>query len=374
MAKVYTHATLTIVARRGNNASHGFLQPKVAPSGTTYIRHQNNKGSSVWITLIFADAVSEEEGIADDTRGWTMQEYMLSRRVIVCGTWATEIHCQTERSKWGNGWFNGNQTKELDLFHHNGEWKNPDSPPAIFTTSRVIGGSHLTDAIMFFSSDSGYNHRTPDRFLLRLKWNELIGCFTARSLSYPEDRSLVISGLAEKFEPTISRSKRHIAALWESEMPGALLRRSHSTLHYEDTQSRYCESPYLEPSWSWASVEQGPIKYDDLYPTYFSYPEQSRAFPIRGVKGLPLEIPTTCVSRVETIQFTLADPKAPYGKVSDATLCIRGPAYTVRWQYLKYNTRTQLSVVSSLRGYDKSKSKSEDYVSQRFGSGHPRGM
>jgi hypothetical protein len=72
----------------------------------------------------------------------------------------------------------------------------------------------------------------------------------------------------------------------------------------------------------------------------------------------------TCVSRVETIQFTLADPKAPYGKVSDATLYIRGPAYTVRWQYLRYNTRTQPSVVSSLRGYDKSKSKSEDYVSQ----------
>jgi hypothetical protein len=289
MAKVYTHATLTIVARRGNNASHGFLQPKVAPSGTTYIRHQNNKGSSVWITLIFADAVSEEEGIADDTRGWTMQEYMLSRPVVVFGTWVTGIHCRTERSKSSDGWFDGKQTKELDLFHHNGEWKDPDSPPSIFTTSRVIDDSHLADAIMFFSSNPGYNHRAPDRFLVRQKWNELIGCFTARSLSYPEDRSLAISGLAERFAPTISRSKRYIAGLWESEMPDALLWRSHSTLHYKDTQSSDWRSPYLGPSWSWVSVEQGPIKYDDLYCAYSSYPEQSRASPTRGVEGLPLD-------------------------------------------------------------------------------------
>ncbi|CAG5188642.1 uncharacterized protein ALTATR162_LOCUS12001 [Alternaria atra] len=90
MTQVYAHARLTVMARRGGRVTDGFLHSRALPSGTSSIKLQTNDGQTQRIILTFRAALEEEENLALNTRGWTMQEHILSRHLLIIGTWVTE--------------------------------------------------------------------------------------------------------------------------------------------------------------------------------------------------------------------------------------------------------------------------------------------
>lgn len=306
MTKVYSHATLTIMARRGDRATDGFLHDRTPPSGTSLLPFRANNEQYGWATVTFLSAVEDEDNTALCTRGWVMQEHLLSRRLIVFGTWSTEWSCrqqrqanrvQTNRDGWRHVF---HPSEKANPFYYAAGWDEHGSP-AGSAEAQSIDKSHLSDAIMFFSANPGYQHRKPGDFVVLKTWYSLVGAYTRRKLSREEDRILAISGIAERFAPMISQSKRYIAGLWECEMPGALM--WHNDLMFPPARP----SESRGPSWSWVSVNT-PI-----------------------IPGRTDE----CVSRVSSVDYVLSNSEAPYGAVESAELHIEGPALSIEWRYTR---------------------------------------
>ncbi|KAF5551305.1 hypothetical protein FMEXI_3423 [Fusarium mexicanum] len=193
MTEVYTHATLTIMAKRANDAQEGFLHKRVLPSGTSSMMIRYLNGEEGTVTLSFESALSDEFGTRLDTRGWVLQEYLLSRRLLIIGNWATEWSCRQERYSPGNvdGWTRETK-KETDPFKYNesGWRERTDTLPEV---------GHTLDAIAFFAAHPGGVLPKPGEWPVHQTWNGLVESYTDRYLSESTDRIKAIAGLAKIF-------------------------------------------------------------------------------------------------------------------------------------------------------------------------------
>ncbi|KAM5519743.1 HET domain-containing protein [Fusarium oxysporum f. sp. phaseoli] len=216
MAEVYTHATLTIVAKRANDAQDGFLHKRLLPSGTSTMMFRYRNGQEGTVTLSFESALSDEFGTRLDTRGWVLQEYLLSRRLLVIGNWATEWSCRHERYSPDNvdGW-SRETMKETDPFKYNeiGSEKTSDALPE---------DSHTLDAIAFYAAHPGSALPRPGEWPVHQTWNGLVESYTERSGQ---------------------ELQRHC-----QDLPGTLL--------WRNTTRQKLPRPdkWQEPSWSWVAI------------------------------------------------------------------------------------------------------------------------
>ncbi|VUC38142.1 unnamed protein product [Clonostachys rosea] len=306
MAKVYTHSMLTIVAGRGDRASDGFLHMRVLPSGTTKFLYQHDDGKQGHVISIFPEIMTHERKYEIDSRGWTMQEYILSPRLVIFGTWTTEWTCRARGANpaqrhYKDGWHPPFLPHPQTILDYSPKWnpsiKNVRSAHAI--TNRSIQSSRLLDAAMFFSANPSFDHPRPDFSTVFDTWNDLIDLYTCRLLSDPKDRILAISGLAERFASLLSPSERYAAGLWESDLLCGLNWRCKSG--YSSPRPK----EYQGPSWSWVSVNE------EVW------------------TSSPIDSPTTVLS----CDCVVSDPSAPYGAVDSATLRIEGPSRSVEWRY-----------------------------------------
>ncbi|KAF5985469.1 hypothetical protein FBULB1_2898 [Fusarium bulbicola] len=300
MTEVYTHATLTIMAKRANNAQEGFLHKRLLPSGTSsmMIRYRNvEKGT---VTLSFESALSDEFGTRLDTRGWVLQEYSLSRRLLTIGNWATEWSCRQERYSPGNvdGWTRETK-KETDPFKYNesGWREKTDTLPEV---------GHTLDAIAFFAAHPGRVLPRPGQWPANQTWNGLVESYTERYLSEPTDRIRAIAGLAKNLSVMYEsqHGSKYAAGLWCQDLPGALLWRN------SDRQKLPRPTKWQGPSWSWVSINST------------AQCNFARRSPCKEVEDLNCE---------------LVSPEAPFGELKEggAVLLIKGCAIELEWRYTR---------------------------------------
>lgn len=302
MTKVYTHARFTIMARRGNNASDGFLSARTLPPGSSCLQLQ----TGFWVRLVPKFAMDIEDDRSLDERGWVAQEHILSRRLVIFGTYYTTWSCRTERNVNLDGWYYDSQCEVSNPFQHCIGWASSASKTC--TVAAVsTDESDLLHAIMFLSANPSYqHHQQPKDLEVYHAWTALIETYTTRLLSKESDRPLAISGLAERFSCVIPNC--YIGGIWEAHLPGALVWRAKNCV------ARPVK--YQGPSWSWVSVNS---------PICFKSPMSSASL-------------GEAVSWVASIQYILDDPSSPYGSVSNAVLNIEGPALAIEWQYTRDNS------------------------------------
>ncbi|KAG9196070.1 hypothetical protein G6011_01191 [Alternaria panax] len=300
MTRVYAHATLTVVNERGDRVTNGFLHARKLPSGTSLIQLRTDNGQTNRVTLTFHDASKLEESFAVNTRGWTMQECLLSRRRLIIGTWSTEWRCRRKESVHRDGWVPNHHKEASDgnpFAYNAGSWAVDHLSGS--EQAESVYKSHFIDAAMFFSVNSGYPSGQLIEHTVHRHWYNLVDAYSSRSVTESTDRILAISGIAERFATFIP--KRYIAGLWEDMMPGALFWRMKSS----NVSDRPTE--YQGPSWSWASI----------------------------VGGVQRVLDENCMCEVLSIDYELKMADALYGAVSSATLHIKGPALHVEWQYTR---------------------------------------
>ncbi|OJA18951.1 hypothetical protein AZE42_09774 [Rhizopogon vesiculosus] len=80
-------------------------------------------------------------------------------------------------------------------------------------------------------------------------WEDVLRDYTQRAVSYPSDRLVAISGIAELFQRWWGSSNRYIAGLWERNLSTDLL-----WYRQQPSQGRPVTGQYLAPSWSWAAT------------------------------------------------------------------------------------------------------------------------
>lgn len=286
MTQVYTHAAFTIAARRAPDAHRGFLHKRSLPSGTTTVDFCSEDGKTRQCTLTFESAAKEEDQNVLDTRGWTLQEYLMSRRLLIIGSWTTTWSCRKERVGNCDGWTLDRE--KGDPFNYNGSWTSSENT--------VFKGTHRLDAIAFFGTHPDSNYPKPEDHLILWEWNSLVQRYTQRNLTRQTDRILAISGLAQIFSPM--RGGAYAAGLWVKDFPDTLLWENRSRALYPRPSDQ-------GPSWSWTAINST----------------------VTWGAGHGKD-----VLSVDSIECDLDQPSAPFGSVKRGALRVTGPALDLEWK------------------------------------------
>ncbi|CAK7218432.1 hypothetical protein SBRCBS47491_003507 [Sporothrix bragantina] len=283
MARIYSEATVTILASRAAAAADGFLGPR--PSPVPNIPPE-------YCDLVCRLPVRCVGGAADDvllaqfsfenatldpiyTRAWTLQEQLLAPRTLVYGRHQTSWTCWSSSDKQAaltDGWSKTNGNGEEPLL----QWdpsilRHPASP------SRV----------------------PVDRQTVLEGWLNLVEHYTDRKLSFPGDKLPAVAAAAERVGDALL-GDQYLAGLWKSDLPRGLF------WYLSDLTRRPRPPAYRAPSWSWAAVD-GKIRYPS-----------SRT----GAESVTLEVLECSVE--------LVSPIVPYGAVKGGRLVVRGRLRHVR--------------------------------------------
>ncbi|OJI83794.1 hypothetical protein ASPTUDRAFT_55794 [Aspergillus tubingensis CBS 134.48] len=233
MSSVYKHAAVTIAATSARTVEDGFLD-KRAPYYSCHFpwRRQCHQGSgsiehdSRFDPVAFQSYrhFNYQELLRRSrwaTRGWTLQEELLSKRLL-CYTEEEMIwRCRAGRTREPRQQVEGimNVTSEP-------LWFTIDGPDIIYTPATA--------------------HKT---------WIQLIEDFAARSLSFDKDRLPAIGALAESFHAHIK--EQYCAGLWRGDILFGLLWSIHRCAGTEIPAPMSVSSKERGPSWSWIGADSG---------------------------------------------------------------------------------------------------------------------
>lgn len=271
MPQVYSSAVYTIAAASASRATDGFLARAEDPAFQLSMFVADDRGTAYGIAL-----ENVRQGPLE-ARGWTLQERLLSTRILEFGHRQLRWHCEGMKrdDALTDGWT-----------------KYPEQSP-----EEAGRDTHLTLAL----SDG--------EDLLAI-WRNAVEEFTQRQLTVATDRALAISGIADRLGKQVNDT--YIAGHWLSTLPKSLLWQvMHASVASFRVSHNRWQNPrpteFLGPSWSWTSVNH---KVD-----FARLGERMLAYLPNWETRLQL-----CDYRIE-LQHELA----PYGSVRQAILILKGP-------------------------------------------------
>ncbi|KAG7293884.1 hypothetical protein NEMBOFW57_003944 [Staphylotrichum longicolle] len=230
MPNVFRNSLFTIAASRAGNVGQGFLGERHGtdfPDDAFRLPYQCkgvvNRGSVVLIRI-------QIEAEPLDTRGWTLQERLLSPRTVEFGTRQMRFICQHNPRGKTDGWRQKPEDNKL---------------------RRDVLGDMVVLADGFGAID-GKRHKTNDpEFLGAMEnWYKLVKVYSHRSLTIPSDRLPAISGIAERYGRVFG--DMYCAGIWRSTFAAALFWRAIQPLKPRPSR-------WQGPSWSWTAID-GPVE------------------------------------------------------------------------------------------------------------------
>jgi len=177
MGKLYRSATVTIFAASAKAVSDGFLQPRLTLSSFSLpIKCADGKLGTAKLTI----GDNHDFMHPLNTRGWTLQETLLSSRKLVYGEKELVWDCETQQKEE----FQSSYFESVQSFRQ--------LPPEILApNSGVLTGSKADEI-----------------------WRSILSEFTARRLSFPEDRLAAVAGVIAELQPAFQ--DECVFGLWRS--------------------------------------------------------------------------------------------------------------------------------------------------------------
>ncbi|KAI1279987.1 heterokaryon incompatibility protein-domain-containing protein [Xylaria sp. FL0933] len=278
MPSIYGTATITIVAARSSSAAEGFLGERFpGPRKGAVVSYRCMDGTLGSITLVkLGDEFEPAEPI--DERGWTLQERLLSPRIIEIGSRQTRWICPETRSSG------------FPLEGCTDGWRRNVK----FSSKRMAEALDLENIRAAKSTIDFYGRPRTSQFKEYLNaiehWQKICQTFTERALTISSDRALAISGIAQIYAEL--SGDQYIAGLWKSCLHSGLLWKiEHSRL----TPKEIPRPPsYQGPSWSWLSVN-GSVNFGQV------------------------RRPSECVAEILSCDTEPANGTAPYGLIREGS-------------------------------------------------------
>lgn len=220
MASIYKNAAITIVAATSLHADHGFLSDKprpYCPGYKVYVTMDDHTTGTVYLS---AEPYEPDHPL--DKRGWTLQEFMLSSRMLIFSDYELLWQC-----------------KEVDLRSVSAKGLEYLQPLETLPWTVFDG-----------DEEPYYGNLDSDKLYL---WKTIVQQYTDRELSHTSDKLNAIKGITSELE-TLWRDT-NVYGLWKKWFIGLLA-------WYKPVMERD-ERRHLEraPSWSWASLD-GVILYE----------------------------------------------------------------------------------------------------------------
>jgi hypothetical protein len=247
MGQIYRNATVTIAAANSASANHGFLGdfPLYSPCKLPVLLPSGDIGT------IFTEAVVKMESltITDltplDSRGWALQEFLLSPRTLHFGLHDLTWHCQTK--DLSNVFSTHTSFLPCSRDHHprkNAVSIVPDFvarlPPSVFQGLQIAGEKENLELMKF--------------------WLAMVAHYSHRSFTYEKDRLPALAGLASEIQKAMGIE--YLGGIWENDLISQLAWSGMpSATHFEPTQATV--NTDRRPSWSWMSAQNG-ISFEEL--------------------------------------------------------------------------------------------------------------
>ncbi|KAK4450547.1 HET-domain-containing protein [Podospora aff. communis PSN243] len=264
MHAIYGGAALTIAAASAETAHEGIFDircPRPQESGVEIaIRSKRHgiDGAGAFATIL-SPTHSLDEPLYH--RGWTLQERVLSPRVVIYARGQLLWECQsTNLTQYG-------------------------SPMDSLFALRLPESCSAED--------------------LRSRWQVIVTDYTARDLSRSSDKLTALSGLAQAFQAQMP-GNLYLAGLWKDHLLDDLLW-CHAPTESARHAKREILAEYRAPSWSWASLD-GNVRW------YWAYHRRNRLNPSDPV----------FVAEVISSRTTPKGPDA-FGEIVDGAITLRGP-------------------------------------------------
>jgi hypothetical protein len=218
MTQYYEQAHVTVVATAACSADEGFLQNRKTYLLKEILRLWNEKLDQP-LHFCFPDyrlGSDDVEKSVWNHRGWTMQERLLSRRVLHFANETAWFECRSG-------------------FRSDG--RLPDSFQSLKATwlpQRKTG--HPSQE--YHSNRKYYN-----------EWYRIASEYSERGLTFPQDKLPAISGLARRFAEVLDNDC-YLAGLWKQDLLHGIM-----WLTYWGRRAK--RNIERAPSWSWSSIDGG---------------------------------------------------------------------------------------------------------------------
>lgn len=227
MSRIYSEASVTISAAGANTVFDGFLgRVKHSEEPSLKIALETLGGS---IGTLYLER-PREYAVEDEPinlRAWTLQEHILSQRILMFGL----------QDIW---WVCPRETRSQDGVVDSTEDKNR-------AVAVAAGPSAQLDSV------TKTRYRV-NRIEAIEHWRRVLRDYTGRYLTFPTDKLPAIAGIAAMYGTIFGADCEYLAGLWETFLKSELL--------WSPKRSDISR-PLVPraPSWSWASVD-GEITHD----------------------------------------------------------------------------------------------------------------
>jgi hypothetical protein len=239
MAGIYSNSELTIAAGDAANGSIGFLRNYDTPKRSCCsLELQDLPGhEEEGIIVEHVDYVpnritrsSSDHPSRLSSRGWALQEQMLSNNVLTFRNGHMDWDCRRF-------------TRTDDCHYPSTEIRGH-----YLSINNVVKRS-LRDCA---GDTEIYNF-----------WLEVVETYSSRELSHATDRLPALSGMAQAFSLALSEKDDYMAGLWRRNLAGGLTWKPDSRGREDGDALVKLASDQTAPSWSWAS-QSGPISFGIL--------------------------------------------------------------------------------------------------------------
>ena len=290
MDSIYMSSFITFSAAKARTCHSGFRQPSLPPNSQNpftwgEVAFPCPDGSGVGTLIIQPRCTYHTSLEWLNRRGWTLQESLLSPRVLTFGCWQLYWNCQN--AEFANG-------GKMDLFE----------PRPMRLSQEVFMGVQ--------------GQLTNGRLAVYDLWISIVEQYVRRQLSYWEDRLPALAGIVVPFQRLLGPNNTYLAGLWLGDMPRSMAWRVYHSddAESDDDEQRYDTGFVRSPgSWSWAS-----IRFDASWP-YMDVPPPED----EELNGLFSQ------TRVEAHDVEPCYVEAPFGQVIRAELVVHGVAKYFNW-------------------------------------------
>ncbi|KAI1734934.1 heterokaryon incompatibility protein-domain-containing protein [Xylaria scruposa] len=244
MASVYQNAIITLSAAQGISADGGLFLSRLNYTSTHFLDDAEPTDG-----LYLSGRLYGVKKFYDDVqvgplsqRGWTLQERILSRRLLHFGTDQLHWECQTVTASEKNP-FAAAETVRPGI-----------DPATVFRSRQVYGMMGLGDLIDDNNAtqkiSSRYGSQSPGHVQATISaWQTLVSAYSKRAITDPGDKLPAIAGLIKAFEERFDA--KIVWGLNIADKTGVLIWSvKHGTRAFVERA----------PSWSWIAVD-GEVRF-----------------------------------------------------------------------------------------------------------------
>ena len=230
MGTIYGGGQVTITAPAAVDSESGFLEPRFLGKRalSCALRYRRRDGTTAGKVRVWYAAFTynsrffwTRENSVLDTRGWILQERLLSSRVLYFGSRQLYLECNV---------------------HTCFEMLQYPIPPEL--ASDLVGASIWKQSLIRQEKERIFHY-----------WLETVDDYQGRNLTFQMDKLPALSGIASVVRQ--ATGDEYLAGLWRADLAKGLVWKSIHNHRNADPSLADMVIPYRAPTWSWARSDCG---------------------------------------------------------------------------------------------------------------------